>query len=226
VGFLGLLDPTRREGKRAGQKSSFAPRIFKRVAALGNLVVERGQLYREEMRRLDIIDRVEYLASKFHLLSGLIGNSNAFKGAQREVNQIEVYRANLLALDRYRREPLNGPLRAFEIFETRRPGRVKVRDGIDWQALWKGPIKHHEMPGKDSGDMLSGENARVLAVSLAHQLRSERPSQQQDSAECEKAHHCTASSKYDELPEIPGNEPPNSPLSPGAYAKRTTSTRS
>ena len=202
VGFLGLLDPTRREGKRAGQKSSFAPRIFKRVAALGNLVVERGQLYREEMRRLDIIDRVEYLASKFHLLSGLIGNSNAFKGAQREVNQIEVYRANLLALDRYRREPLNGPLRAFEIFETRRPGRVKVRDGIDWQALWKGPIKHHEMPGKDSGDMLSGENARVLAVSLAHQLRSERPSQQQDSAECEKAHHCTASSKYDELPEI------------------------
>ena len=136
------------------------------MAAFGSLAADRLQLYREDMRRLGVIDRVKYLASKLHLLSGLIGNSNAFKGAQRELNQIEVYRANLLALDRYRRQPLNGRLRAFEIFETRRPGRVKVRDGIDWQALWKGPIKQHEMPGKDSGDMLSGENAVSSALHL------------------------------------------------------------
>ena len=123
------------------------------------------------MRRLGVIDRVRYLASKFHLLSGLIGNSNTFKGAQRELNQIEVYRANLLALDVYRREPLDGRLRALEIFETTRPGRVNVRDRIDWRALWNGPIKNHKVPGKNSGDMLSGENARVLGALLAQRLR-------------------------------------------------------
>ena len=110
------------------------------MAAFGSLAADRGQLYREDMRRLGVIDRVKYLASKLHLLSGLIGNSNAFKGAQRELNQIEVYRANLKALDGYHREPLNGCLRAFEIFETRRPSRVNAQDCIDWQEFWKGPI--------------------------------------------------------------------------------------
>ena len=171
VGFLGLLDPTRREGNIAGKNPESTPRIFKRLAAFRTLAVDRLQLYREDMRRLGIIDRVKYLASKFHLLSGLIGNSNAFKGAQRELNQIEVYRANLLALDVYRREPLNGRLRALEIFETTRPGRVNVRDRIDWRALWNGPIKNHKVPGKNSGDMLSGENARVLGALLAQRLR-------------------------------------------------------
>ena len=143
------------------------------------------------MRRLGVIDRVKYLASKFHLLSGLIGNSNAFKGAQRELNQIEVYRANLLALDGYRRQPLNGRLRAFEVFETTRPGRVKAWDRIDWPALWKGPIKRHEMPGRDSGDMLNAENVRVLGASLAQQLRlAFQVYQQQNSVERENAQSC------------------------------------
>ncbi len=170
VGFLGLLDPTRREGKRVAQKPSLAPRIFRRVAAVGSFLAERGQLYREELRRLSVRDRVKYLAAKFHLLSGLIGNPNAFKAAERELNQIEVYRANLLALDRYRRQPLGGRLRTLEVFQTTRPGRDNVPDGIDWQVLWKGSIKHHEVPGKDSGDMLSGQNARVLGALLGQQL--------------------------------------------------------
>ena len=72
VGFLGLLDPTRREGNIAGKNPESTPRIFKRLAAFRTLVVDRLQLYREEMRRLGVIDRVNYLASKFHLLSGLI----------------------------------------------------------------------------------------------------------------------------------------------------------
>ena len=67
------------------------------MAAFGSLAADRLQLYREDMRRLvGVIDRVKYLASNRDLLSGLIGNSSAFKGAQRELNQIEVYRANLL----------------------------------------------------------------------------------------------------------------------------------
>ena len=63
-------------------------------------------------------------------------------------------------------------LEIFGIFETNRPARVNAQDCIDWREFWKGPIKHHEMPGKDSGDMLNGENARLLGGSLAHRLRS------------------------------------------------------
>ena len=191
MGFLGLLDPTPRGGKTASKNPESTLRIFRRMAAFGSLAADRLQLYREDMRRLGVIDRVKYLASKLHLLSGLIGNSNAFKGAQRELNQIEVYRANLLALDRYRRQPLNGRLRAFEIFETRRPSRVKVRDGIDWQAFWDGPIQQHQVPGKDSGDMLSGENAHVLGALLAQQLYLALcASQQQDCPDRESAQNC------------------------------------
>jgi amino acid adenylation domain-containing protein len=171
VGFLGLLDPTHREGKHAGQIPAFAPRIFKRVGAFGSLVTGRLRLYREELRRLSAKDRTRFLASKVRLLSALIGNNNGFKAVERELNQIEVYRANLLALDGYRRKPLNGRLRAFEVFETPRPGGINVQDRIDWQPLWKGPIKHYRMPGKDSGDMVSGKNARLLSALLKQQLR-------------------------------------------------------
>jgi len=184
VGFLGLLDPTRREGNIAGKNPESTPRIFKRLAAFRTLAVERLQLYREEMRRLGVTDRINYLASKFRALSGFVGNKNAFKGVDRELNQIEVYRANVLALDRYRREPLNGRLRTLEVFQTTRPGRVNVRDRIHWRAFWDGPIQQHQVPGKDSGDMLSRENTRVLGALLARRLRLAFCAfQQQDCAE-------------------------------------------
>src|SRR5262249_37936117 len=86
VAFLGLLDPTRREGNIAGKNPESIPRIFRRVAAFHNLALDRLQLYREEMRKRCVIDRVNYLATKFRMLSGLIGNKNAFKGAERELN--------------------------------------------------------------------------------------------------------------------------------------------
>jgi aspartate racemase len=191
VGFLGLLDPTRREGNIAGKNPESIPRIFRRAAAFRNLALDRLQLYREEMRKLCVIDRVNYLAAKFRMLSRLIGNKNAFKGTERELNQIEVYRANLLALDVYRREPLDGRLRAFEVFETTRPGRANMRDRIDWQAFWKGPIKNHKVPGKDSGDMLSGENARVLGALITQRLHlALHASQQLDCLEPENGQGC------------------------------------
>jgi amino acid adenylation domain-containing protein len=172
VGFLGLLDPTHREGSIAGKSRLSAPRILKRAAAFGSLLASRLRLYREETKRLAAKDRVKYLASKFRLLHGLIGNGHALKGAERELNQIEVYQANLLALDRYRREALRGPLRALEIFETTRPGKLGVREKLDWGALWQGDAKRHRLPGKDSGDMLTGKNAPVIAALLGQRLRA------------------------------------------------------
>jgi aspartate racemase len=172
IGFLGLLDPTRREGKPAGRSPLFTPRIFKRIAAFGSFLANRLRLYREEMRQLGAADRVKHLAAKLRLLSGLIGNNNALKGAERELNQIEVYRANLLALDRYRRKPLEGRLRTLDILETRRRRKSRAEEKLDWNVLWKGNTLRHLVPGKDSGDMLSGENARAVAGVLTERLRA------------------------------------------------------
>jgi aspartate racemase len=172
IGFLGLLDPTRREGKPAGRSPMFTPRIFKRIAAFGSFLANRLRLYREEMRQLGATDRVSHLASKLRLLRGLIGNNNALKGAERELNQIEVYRANLLALDRYRRKPLEGRLRTLDILETRRRRKSRAEEKLDWNVLWKGNTIRHLVPGKDSGDMLSGENAPAVAGLLGDRLRA------------------------------------------------------
>ena len=100
--------------------------------------------------------------------SGLIGKETRLRELSGKLNQIEIYRANLLALDVYRREPLNGRLRALEIFETTRPGIVNVRDRIDWQALWERANQKSQSAGKEiPGICSSGENARVLGALLA-----------------------------------------------------------
>jgi hypothetical protein len=102
----------------------------------------------------------------------LIGNNNALKGTQRELNQIEVYRANLLALDHYSRKPLEGRLITLEILATKRRARPRAEEQLDWNVFWKGNTMRHLVPGKDSGDMLRGKNAGILAVILRERLKA------------------------------------------------------
>ena len=174
VAFLGLLDPARRIMSGASKNPTSTPRLLKRALALGNFVKDRLTLYLDEMRGRGYGDRVTYIARKLGALGGLLGKADAFKGVQREINQLEVYRANLLALDRYRRKPLSGRLRAVEIFETIRRGSRREGEPSEWSALWEGKVIHHRVLGIDSGDMLIGANARVLAALVAERLRVAR----------------------------------------------------
>jgi hypothetical protein len=113
------------------------------------------------------------LAAKIHSVSRVFKDKYAAKGAQRELHQIEVYYANLRALDQYVRKPLVGPLGSLEIFEPERDCRSSSNDRpIDWRDLWKGTTITHQVAGQDSGDMLSSDNARLLASLLAKRLRT------------------------------------------------------
>jgi len=169
VALLGLLDPTLHKGSN---KPASMPRAIKRVAAMGTLVSRRFHLYLDEMYERTGRHRIEYLAQKIRSLARLLTDDYASKGAQRELHQIEVYGANLRALDRYRRKSLSGPLGSLEIFETERARETSSFDRrIDWSDWWKGPTMKHRVPGKDSGDMLRGDNARLLAARLAERLR-------------------------------------------------------
>ena len=174
VAFLGLLDPARRITSWASKNPTSTPRLLKRALALGNFVKDRLTLYLEEMRGRGYGDRVTYIARKLGALGRLLGKGDAFKRVQREINQLEVYRANLLALDRYRRKPLSGRLRAVEIFETIRRGSRREGEPSEWSALWEGKVIRHRVLGENSGDMLTGANARVLAALVAERLRVAR----------------------------------------------------
>ena len=99
------------------------PRAIKRMAAMGTLVSRRFHLYLDEMYERTGRHRIKYLAQKIRSLARLLTDDYASKGAQRELHQIEVYGANLRALDRYRRKSLSGPLGSLEIFETHAPAR-------------------------------------------------------------------------------------------------------
>jgi len=168
IAFLGLLGPTLHEGSK---KPNRVPRTIRRLAAVRALVSGRFCLYLEELYECRARDRIKYLPAKIHSLSRLFKDKYAAKGAQRELHQIEVYQANLRALDRYVRKPLVGPLGSLEIFEPERECRINSNDRpVNWSDLWKGTTITHRVAGRDSGDMLSGDNARLLAPLLAKRL--------------------------------------------------------
>jgi hypothetical protein len=132
-------------------------------------VTDRLRLYLDEMRGLDRAERIKFVTNKIRSLALKIGNRKAITAIQRELHQLEVFKANKEASKRYHRQPLNGRLRALEIFET---SRNTTGWSFDWESLWGGrPIRHH-VPGKDSGDMLSSENAGAVGGLLAERLRA------------------------------------------------------
>jgi thioesterase domain-containing protein len=170
IALLGLLSPTLHNGSK---KPNRVPRTIRRLAAVRTLVSRRCRLYVHELYKCQDRDRLKYLAAKIHSVSRVFKDKYAAKGAQRELHQIEVYYANLRALDQYVRKPLVGPLGSLEIFEPERDCRSSSNDRpIDWRDLWKGTTITHQVAGQDSGDMLSSDNAWLLASLLAKRLRT------------------------------------------------------
>jgi amino acid adenylation domain-containing protein len=172
VAFLGLLDPIGLEKDETGENLLSAPPIFPRAKALSSFVTERLRLYLQEMRGLDNGNRIQFIVKKIRSLSLNVRDSKAMRSVRREICQLEVLKASKRAGERYYPKPIHGRLRAVEIFDTARSRNNPTRKYIDWNALWNGQIRRHLMPGKDSGDMVSGKNARVLAVLLAERMRA------------------------------------------------------
>jgi amino acid adenylation domain-containing protein len=172
VAFLGLIAPTSREGEKGSEALLRAPRAVKHAVAFARLVRERLGIYLQEMRALALAERPGYLLRKIRSLADTAFKPRAFRGALRELSQLEVYHANLSALDTFQRRPLLGTLLAFEIFETTEEMQRKGGSSIDWQAYWQGPLEWHFLRGKDSGDMLAGSNAAAVAMLLTERLRA------------------------------------------------------
>jgi hypothetical protein len=89
---------------------------------------------------------------------------------KRELHQLEVSQANRQALRHYDRKPLKGSLRIFDIFESSHPRNSAAK--FRWSTLWEGDTHFHSVSGKDSGDMISGDNAHALASLIRERLRT------------------------------------------------------
>ena len=172
VGFLGLLDPIGLEKDEGVERLLSGAAMFGRAKILSNFVRDRLRLYREELRSLDDGDRIRFITTKIRSISSNIKNRHAIRGVQREVHQRAVLEASKLAGRRYYRRPLKGRLRALEIFESAHPRNNSKEWTVDWKPFWNGDAIRHRVPGKDSGDMISGENTRVLASLLSARLRA------------------------------------------------------
>ena len=110
------------------------------LSTSANLGTLPGRIKRARRWPQDAILRREAQPDEFY------GLGTASQGAQRELNQLEVYRANLRALDSYVRRPLDGKLTAFEILETTEGQGVAQASAIDWAAYWQGSLQWHLLP--------------------------------------------------------------------------------
>jgi thioesterase domain-containing protein len=179
IQFLGLLDPTDRQGRGfAGgggfnEVSSFMPRVLRQTASLCMLVSGRLNLYLDEFNQAKGKgkERFRYIAGKLRAIVSKVCLRSPLQGTKRELHQLEVYRANLTALDGYRRKPLSGDLQTLEIFETVNVTSARLKAKLDWREFWSGALQFHSMPGKDSGDMLSDANVCAVAQVLKARLQ-------------------------------------------------------
>ena len=86
------------------------------------------------------------------------------------MHQLAVFNASKIAGRNHQAKMLNGRLRALEIFVPEHPRKIEL-ENFDWAALWDGRPELHQVLGKDSGDMLSGENVKVLGGLLRERIK-------------------------------------------------------
>jgi hypothetical protein len=172
VAFLGLLDPSPLQGHDSDRIALRLPPWLKRGIAFGKFVAGRAQLYWDQMQPLGFRQRAQFVHGKFRLVGKVIDTGDVLRGDRREFNEGRVRGANLRALLAYKHEPVKGGSVTIEIFGTARDRGNTARGArVDWSALTGGYTPYHRVPGKDSGDMLQGDNAKALATLLSARLR-------------------------------------------------------
>jgi amino acid adenylation domain-containing protein len=166
IDFLAFLDPI---GLVRSQRRGLSEVTTTNNNEPSKFLNNRVRLYCEEMRHLDTYDRVRFLTRKVRSLGRTLITKKARRALQREIHQTAVFNASKVAGQRYQPKSLKGPLRALEIFVSEHPRKNELKD-FDWRKVWDGKPLLHQVPGRDSGDMLSGENAKVLGALLRERL--------------------------------------------------------
>jgi hypothetical protein len=131
--------------------------------------------YLRQIGRVGPREKIELVGSKIKVVTEIVRKRDLFRGDERQFHQRRVKAANVRALRRYRHRPMDRSPGTIEIFRTSgRFDRLPSGAGVDWVSLVGKSITYHHVPGKDSGDMLRGENAKSLAALLSRRIGQAR----------------------------------------------------
>jgi len=160
--YLGLIDPNNLEFRTDDGTGRAYFTGWNKAHAIGNLLSSRIKAYTDELRDTAGHERLQFLLRKAVSVGATLAHHNKTTRLSREIHQLEVANANRRALRRYRREPLVGKLKTFEVFESNH-SRNSQSAQVTLETMWSGKVSFHHCSARDSGDMLSNENAVDLA---------------------------------------------------------------
>src|SRR5262249_9213240 len=144
---------------RNQRRGSFKTKRSDRSEQESNFLATRIQLYISQLRELNNVERAKFLTKKATSLGRMLTNKKARRSVKREMHQLAVFNASKIAGRNYQAKMLRGRLKSLEIFASKHPRKAEI-ENFNWASLWHGRAELHQSPGKDSGDMLSGENAK------------------------------------------------------------------
>ena len=171
VSFLALFDPSALGWDLADRPMVLAPGWARRGMDLARFVAKRLRRYFKQIRPLGPREKMQLVGSKIKVVGEIVRTRDLFRGDERQFHQRRVKAANVRALRRYKHRPMARSPKVIEVFRTsRRFDLLPSGAGVDWVSLVGKPITYHHVAGKDSGDMLRGDNAKALAALLSSRL--------------------------------------------------------
>ena len=132
-----------------------------RVLAMLRFAGDRFRLYREEMSRLGMRQRIAYVLYRMRMFAVMITRLDPFRGDRSEFVQRVVTEANLAAHQQYQPRAYAGRVVLF-CAEGRRVSEDQDRR-LAWGQLITGELSVHTLPGDDSGRMLMDPHVRILS---------------------------------------------------------------
>ena len=160
--YLGLIDPNNLEFTTDDGVGHAHFTGWNKAHTIGNLLASRIKAYADELRHTSGHERLHFLLRKAVSVGATLANHNKSTRLSREIHQLEVANANRRALRRYHRRPLVGKLKTFEVFESNHSRNSRSAE-LALEMMWIGKVNFYQCTARDSGDMLSNENAVDLA---------------------------------------------------------------
>ena len=158
--LLAMLDPAylgEPTARQRGFQNSKLRFLFKRLKS-----------YVEDFRRARGRQKLRLIATKATRLGSVLRNRNISSQTQVELTQFRVTEANRQAILHYRPEPYNGDSILF--FSSERSGERGAAERSEWLRWTPSGTKIVYVPGFDSGDAISPQNAPSFATALQVEL--------------------------------------------------------
>jgi thioesterase domain-containing protein/acyl carrier protein len=161
--LLVLLDPSFRGAGRISSAPKTLLFQIKQALGLPRFVLRRLRVYAQDARDGELHELPGRVWNKTRSLWQALRAGRLWVVARREISQVRVIDANMMALKNYQPRPYAGFVHIF--LSDGRDGRHTP--SYPWDEIASGGLKVENTPGRDSGDALSDPNVLKLAARLS-----------------------------------------------------------